>query len=137
MIMDLAQDQTTVARLAQARIINMNNPNHENLRYLTGFLHYLNRNHIYLRSRRNGMVTNFLKLCLHKTDGLKWMFLEGRFPFDPKTIIKIKDRKVRKNCYRCFAKYKKPIRSEKSLNVWGEVNRFLQQNKEEIMAFQY
>ncbi len=135
--MDLAQAMTAAVHPVQVRIINMNNPNHENLRYLTGFLRYLNRNHIYLRSRRNGMVTNFLKLCLHKTDGLKWMFLEGRFPFDPKTIIKIKDRKIRKNCYRCFAKYKKPIRSEKSLNVWGELNKFIQQDREKILEFQY
>jgi len=135
--MDLAQDQTTVARPVQVRIFNMNNPNHENLKCLTGFLYYLNRNHIYLRSRRNGMVTNFLRLCLHKTDGLKWTFSEGRFPFDPKTINKIKDRKLRKNCYRCFSRYKKPLRTEKSLNVWGEVNNFFRHNKEEIMAFQY
>lgn len=135
--MDQAQDQTLAVHPVQARIINMNNPNHENLRYLTGFLHYLNRNHVYLRSRRNGMVMNFLRLCLHKTDGLKWTFSEGRFPFDPKTIIKIKDRKLRKNCYRCFAKYKKPLRSEKSLNVWGELNKFIQQEREKIIEFKY
>lgn len=132
--MDLVQDLITAAHPVLVRIIDMQ---YTNLKYLTGFLHYLNRNHIYLRSRRNGMVTNFLMLCLHKTDGLKWTFSEGRFPYDPKSIIKIKDRKIRKNCYRCFAKYKKPIRSEKSLNIWGEVNKFIQQYREKILEFQY
>ncbi len=132
--MDLVQDRTTAARPVRVRIIDMQ---YTNLKYLTGFLHYLNKHHIYLRSRRNGIVMHFLKLCHCQTEGLKWTFSEGHFPFDPKTVPKIKSRKARKNCYRCFSKYKRPLGAEKSNNVWGEVNDFFRQNKNEIIASQH
>ena len=131
------QDQTTAAHPVQVQTIKMNIPDYSNLKYLTGFLHYLNKHHIYLRSRSNGMVANFLSLCHQTTDGLEWTFASGNFPFNPKTIPRIKNRKTRKACYRCFAKYKRPLGAEKPRNVWGEVNEFVRCHKEEIKSHQY
>ena len=92
---------------------------------LTAIAHYLGKQHIALRGRSKGMATYLLKVYFYRLQGLKWT-IDSAFPFDPKTITKIKNRKFRKACYKCFAHYKKP-NTDLNTSVWGELNSFIRE----------
>lgn len=92
---------------------------------LTAIAHYLGKQHIMLRGRSNGMATYLLKIYFYHLQGLRWT-IDSEFPFDPKTITKVKNRKFRKTCYKCFAHYKKPNK-DINTSVWGELNHFIRE----------
>ncbi|MDM1022087.1 hypothetical protein QSV37_17585 [Acinetobacter sp. VNK23] len=92
---------------------------------LTAITHYLGKQHIVLRGRSNGMATYLLKIYFHRLQGLEWT-IHSKFPFNPKSIPKVRDRKFRNDCYRCFAHYKKPNK-DINTSVWSELNSFIRE----------
>ncbi|KRI03938.1 MULTISPECIES: hypothetical protein [Acinetobacter calcoaceticus/baumannii complex] len=79
------------------------------VQHLTPILNTAFQGKVFLLSRVNGRELFLLKLCAKLLPELEWDFLLD-FPFNPKSISKVKDRRLRKACYQSFAQYKKTFK---------------------------
>jgi len=86
----------------------------KSLTHIAPLFNVLFQNRIFWNGFTAGRNLRCFNYCAKATPKLNWDITTD-FPFDPKRIPKIKDRKIRKAAYQSFALYKKsfkPISSE-------------------------
>lgn len=79
------------------------------VQHLTPILNIVFKGKIFFLSRVNGRELIWLKRCEEMLPELYWDFSLD-FPFNPKSIHKVKNRKLRRACYQSFAQYKKSFK---------------------------
>ncbi|MFX6133630.1 hypothetical protein ABTF13_16205 [Acinetobacter baumannii] len=79
------------------------------VQHLTPILNTVFQGKFFLLIRVNGRELMWLKRCEEMLPALFWDFTLD-FPFNPKSISKVKNRKLRKACYQSFAQYKKSFK---------------------------
>lgn len=79
------------------------------VQHLTPILNIVFKGNIFFVSRVNGRELIWLKRCEEMFPELFWDFSLA-FPFNPKSISKVKNRKHRRACYQSFALYKKSFK---------------------------
>ncbi|MCZ2945994.1 hypothetical protein NYY74_12870 [Acinetobacter baumannii] len=79
------------------------------VQHLTPILNIVFKGKIFFLSRVNGRELIWLKRCEEMLPELYWDFSLA-FPFNPKSISKLKNRKHRRACYQSFAQYKKSLK---------------------------
>lgn len=79
------------------------------VQHLTPILNIVFKGKIFFLSRVNGRELIWLKRCEEMLSELYWDYSLA-FPFNPKSISKLKNRKYRRACYQSFALYKKSFK---------------------------
>ncbi|AQV15440.1 hypothetical protein [Acinetobacter pittii] len=79
------------------------------VQHLTPILNIVFKGKIFFLSRVNGRELIWLKRCEEILPELYWGFSLD-FPFNPKSIHKVRNRKLRRACYQSFALYKKSFK---------------------------
>ncbi len=79
------------------------------VQHLTPILNIVFKGKIFFLSWVNGRELIWLKRCEEMLPELYWDF-SLTFPFNPKSISKLKNRKHRRACYQSFALYKKSFK---------------------------
>ncbi|MGR2827334.1 hypothetical protein FY048_17790 [Acinetobacter sp. 1124_18A] len=89
------------------------------VQHLTPILNIVFKGNIFYVSRVNGRELIWLNRCAEMLPELYWDFSLD-FPFNPKSIHKVKNRKLRRACYQSFALYKKTFKpgSTKKLKIF-------------------
>lgn len=81
----------------------------KSMTHIAPLLNVLFKNGILLGGFAPGRKLLYFNYCAKATPELNWDITTD-FPFDPKRIPKIKDRKIRKAAYQSFALYKKSFK---------------------------
>lgn len=91
------------------------------VQHLTPILNIVFKGKLFFLSRVNGRELIWLKRCEEILPELYWDFSLD-FPFYPKSIHKVKNRKLRRACYQSFALYKKSFKpgSTKKLKIFKD-----------------
>lgn len=92
----------------------------KNIAHIAPLFNALFQNKLFLNGFVAGRNLLCFNYCAKATPELSWD-INANFPFNPKRIPKIKDRKIRKACYQSFALYKsfKP-RPKPKLKIWRD-----------------
>lgn len=81
----------------------------KNMTHIAPLCNALFKNKIFLKGFAAGISLRLFNYCSQQLPELAWD-MNLNFPFNPKYIPKLKDRKLRKAAYQSFARYKKSFK---------------------------
>ncbi|MCO8066795.1 hypothetical protein NI459_03935 [Acinetobacter schindleri] len=117
----------------------------KSMTHIAPLLNVLFKNGILLGGFAPGRKLLYFNYCAKATPELNWDITTD-FPFDPKRIPKIKDRKIRKAAYQSFALYKASFNSKSKskpdfkviVDEWGKaLSKAAKAFRDAVDAFSY